>query len=563
MNLFTSLSRPSAEWMIATLLMSALLAIAAAVLERALLMRRGTPVRWVWATAMLGSVVCAMLWLRPVVVTSIASDWRTAAATSLALADARRVAPATTLATPVALAGEQGLRDAHGFPLSSLTLAHRFKASVATNRLLNRLWVAISFALLLVFLATHVKLAQQRRAWPREIVRGVNVRLSEDFGPAIVGLVHPVVVLPSWVLALDEKAQRTIVMHEEEHLQARDPQLLNAMLALCVLMPWSIALWFMWRRLVRAIELDCDARVIRRGVPVVDYANALLGAWQEVRGHRGWIPVPAFAERASGLGRRVEHILRPMPRRWHMKALAIAAVSVMIASATAFVPNPRQAVPGKAASTINQTASQTRPPESAKTMPASQVKKATNSSPAVNKRANWKVVSMQPRKRTQDAVAAVWFNEEALKAPAEIQPYDPKTQAKARIVVLGVDNRVSLQAANALRNRLQTESGGELLYLVPQTELNSVLRISGYSALPTSLSTSDQRALSQLVRADFVISFVVNPASGSLQTDASFLSGSRLERRQISVPAASNIEELSELLANALRADSAFQRLRR
>jgi hypothetical protein len=46
---------------------------------------------------------------------------------------------------------------------------------------------------------------------------------------------------------------------------------------------------------------------------------------------------PAFAERASGLGRRVEHLMRPEPRRRTMRTLigvAVAAVFVLVACVT-------------------------------------------------------------------------------------------------------------------------------------------------------------------------------------------------------------------------------------
>ena len=32
-----------------------------------------------------------------------------------------------------------------------------------------------------------------------------------------------------------------------------------------VLMPWNLPLWWQWRRLRFAIEVDCDARVLASG----------------------------------------------------------------------------------------------------------------------------------------------------------------------------------------------------------------------------------------------------------------------------------------------------------
>jgi hypothetical protein len=169
------------------------------------------------------------------------------------------------------------------------------------------------------------------------------VLISDGFGPAIVGVFRPTIVMPPWVLALDETAQRTILAHEEEHRRAGDPRLLLAGLGLLVLMPWNIGMWMMWRRLGRAIELDCDERVLSRGVRDADYANVLLGAWQRAHADAPWVPFPAFAERASGLGRRVEHLMRPVPRRWFMQAVTGSLLTAVLVGAVLLVPAPQLA----------------------------------------------------------------------------------------------------------------------------------------------------------------------------------------------------------------------------
>ena len=60
--------------------------------------------------------------------------------------------------------------------------------------------------------------------------------------------------------------QAAVIAHEQSHLEARDPQLFTLALALLVFMPWNLPLWWQLRRLRYAIEIDCDARVLKGGV---------------------------------------------------------------------------------------------------------------------------------------------------------------------------------------------------------------------------------------------------------------------------------------------------------
>jgi TonB family protein len=67
-----------------------------------------------------------------------------------------------------------------------------------------------------------------------------------------------------------------VITHEEEHLRARDTLLLASGLGAIVLAPWNLFAWIQLRRLRLAIEMDCDARLIRRGVPPTQYASVLV-----------------------------------------------------------------------------------------------------------------------------------------------------------------------------------------------------------------------------------------------------------------------------------------------
>jgi len=118
----------------------------------------------------------------------------------------------------------------------------------------------------------------RRREWRREVVDGVETLVAPDFGPAVVGWRRLEIVLPEWAMDLAGDARGLIVRHEQEHVRHRDPQLLiHASLAVLA-MPWNPALWWQYRRLRRAIELDCDARVVRGGASVSRYGEVLLEA---------------------------------------------------------------------------------------------------------------------------------------------------------------------------------------------------------------------------------------------------------------------------------------------
>jgi TonB-dependent SusC/RagA subfamily outer membrane receptor len=84
------------------------------------------------------------------------------------------------------------------------------------------------------------------------------------------------VVIPSWLLLSDAERQRMIVRHEVEHTRAGDQWLLALAPILIALFPWNPALWWQLKRLRVAIELDCDARVLRGGVSALEYGSLLL-----------------------------------------------------------------------------------------------------------------------------------------------------------------------------------------------------------------------------------------------------------------------------------------------
>ena len=157
------------------------------------------------------------------------------------------------------------------------------------------------------------------------------MRLSKNVGPAVIGLRSMDVVLPEWILSLDAPLRAIVLRHEEEHRSARDPYLLFGAAIAVALMPWNPALWFQARRLRLAIELDCDARVLRAHPSTERYGMLMLTIAQR-RSVGPTLFSPMLTEPTTLLERRIL-AMRPATRRlarltvYGGSALAVAALA--------------------------------------------------------------------------------------------------------------------------------------------------------------------------------------------------------------------------------------------
>jgi TonB-dependent SusC/RagA subfamily outer membrane receptor len=193
-------------------------------------------------------------------------------------------------------------------------------------------WLAISLLLTMVFGTILHRFKRARRRWPLERIEDVSVRVSPSVGPIVVGVVRPEIVVPRWLLhrAVDE--QRLAVAHEQEHLRARDPLALGLGWLAIVAMPWSPAVWYMVSRLRLTIELDCDARVLRRGAAPHAYGTLLI----DVAQHAAPLTLSALglADDSSQLHQRILALGRPVAsfaRTRAAVATLIAATGLVVA----------------------------------------------------------------------------------------------------------------------------------------------------------------------------------------------------------------------------------------
>lgn len=298
-------------WMLYVLLLSSVFGVAARVLERAL-SRAGWPVRWPWAGAITASVL-----LPPV----------------LAFVSGGRSSTRETLS-----AGAEGfatLGEARLF----LAEGGFFSPSVLERALLFG-WMAASLGFLGVLLVSATTLHRDRRSWRRAILAGAPVFLSQSTGPAVAGFWRPVIVLPAWVLSWEEPLQRLIIAHEREHVRAGDPRLLWGALAALVLTPWNLPLWWQFHRLRLAIEIDCDARVLRGPISRREYGSLLLEV-AAMPGRRS-LAVAAFTGASLGLKARIRLLARPGRRSGGALGFALTGLVLLLPlTVHSKVPAPR------------------------------------------------------------------------------------------------------------------------------------------------------------------------------------------------------------------------------
>jgi hypothetical protein len=182
------------------------------------------------------------------------------------------------------------------------------------------------------------RIARMRRAWREKVIAGVPVLVSHDVGPAVIGLVHHGIVVPSWVEDLEGDAQRTVMTHEREHVRAGDPLLLWMGTFLVALSPWNPALWYALRRMRHAIEIDCDARVLRTRPDARAYCALLLDVGE--RTLAGVAPIAALAEPSTLLERRID-AMTSRDGGSRVRMLVGVAIAMALIACTIVAPRDR------------------------------------------------------------------------------------------------------------------------------------------------------------------------------------------------------------------------------
>jgi beta-lactamase regulating signal transducer with metallopeptidase domain len=308
------------SWMLYASLIALLLSLAAWALE-GVVRQRGGPVRGVWTAALIVSLALPAVAL---VVRPVSESAAVASAPGLAAAPAP-VAAATLVWTEWTE------------PLASAAAAvHRKRPDL--DPWLLALWGAASVGIAVALTRSYFSLARRRRRWRRADVEGRSVWISEDTGPAVVGVFPGRVVVPEWLLDASDVERRIVLAHEEEHVRARDPVLLWSALLLWAAMPWNVGLWWIHRRIRRAVEVDCDRRVLTSGVDPKTYSRLLLDVGERGTAHR--LAVAALSEHPSFLERRIRVILASKSRWWLGRACASAVLATGLVLGACEVDRP-------------------------------------------------------------------------------------------------------------------------------------------------------------------------------------------------------------------------------
>lgn len=348
----------TAAWMLFALVTGGALSAAAAAAEHAVAAAgpRRLPRRFVWLVAM----AATMVW--PTAAWLGASAWGAPSADAV---------------------------DGTAYRLPVVAVPAGVGAAVRTVDVpLLALWVAASVLLLARLVLSALAVRRWRRAWPAAMVDGVRVRVAPDAGPAVVGLCPMEVVLPAWVLALDAPLRALVLRHEAEHRAARDPYLLLAAALATALVPWHPALWWQARRLRLAVEVDCDARVLRADPGPARYAGLLLAVAQRRASPAprlapallGLLGLPGAPAPRSHLERRITAMQRPSSSALRLRQLAFAAAALAAVAAACAVESPdRSTGPRGAVPTVARRV--TAPSPGGETFFEFQVEETVNSIP--------------------------------------------------------------------------------------------------------------------------------------------------------------------------------------
>jgi len=304
-----------AAWLVYALVIALLVSCAALVAERIAILRR-LPSRWIWVAALLMSLTLPVLFA-----------WQGARTTerpaiALAVLAAKETPPVYEQSPIVWVGGD---------------------APVVARRAALDIWLLVGWsamsALTLATLAIGwLQLRRRLRCAVQGEIAGVSVTVSRDIGPAVVGIVRSRIVIPQWLLQQDAATQRIVLTHEREHLRAQDIRVLGAALLIAALIPWNLPVWWQLRRLRFALEVDCDARVLRGGQSRSTYSAVLLNVATRL------VPLRAAAaglsESGSSLEKRIRIMHSPVRTRWRVLAALLGTCSIAFIAVAANVSAP-------------------------------------------------------------------------------------------------------------------------------------------------------------------------------------------------------------------------------
>jgi bla regulator protein BlaR1 len=306
-------------WALYVIAVSALVGAAALCAERAARLRRA-PTRGYWLVAIIASI------MMPIVMSCVSVQ----APTIPGIITGRPAGKAIALrsVTSIPLSPQGWISDSNA----------RQSHWRSFDNILTNAWRICSATMFLILFAQALLLAGRKRRWQPDEVLGRSVLRSPDVGPAIVGFLRPRIVIPAWIMSAPRQTQGAVIAHEYGHLEASDPQVLTAALLALVLVPWNLPLWWQLHRLRHAIEVDCDARVVRGGHDAVLYSETLIAVGERQSAYVG--SIAAMSESPSLLERRIRIMLGKPARWWKISASLLIGLSLVFVGVAAQVNPP-------------------------------------------------------------------------------------------------------------------------------------------------------------------------------------------------------------------------------
>lgn len=309
-------------WVVYSLVTGGLLLLAAVAADGCARTLR-FPRRWIWGAALTATLGLAAssayraAWPEPTMQPKV---------TSIPAGLSSEAAPAGV--HPVLAGAATVVRAMLDAPLAVVQRTVDSSIVRGAGRVLVLASIVTSALLAAAFLLTLLRHRRERRRWPERLVAGERVRVAPSTGPAVMGVLRPEIVVPSWLLRATADEQAMVITHEREHLRARD-NLTLAFAGLAVaLLPWHPCVWWMAARLRLAVEMDCDARVIRAGTPPRRYGAVLI----DMATRRTGMPLGGVAliESSSQLERRLRAMTEHAQRRVLVRTGVLAASAIVL-----------------------------------------------------------------------------------------------------------------------------------------------------------------------------------------------------------------------------------------
>lgn len=295
-----------------------LLGLAALAVDRLLALGR-FPRRGVWAGVLAASLLVPAAMLAAASHTTLAASTAGAAPTFRAISSVEAADAMTVQA-----------------PLAYTTL--RWPVQPRLDAVLLALW-ALSTATVLLWLArASLQFRSSARTWRRRRLGNASVLITDDVGPAVLGVTRPRIVMPRWLLEAPAPIRSMVFRHEREHIAAGDLVVLRAAFLLLSLAPWNVPLWWFLRRLRTALEMDCDARVLRGGADLRTYGESLVLVSQ----HRPRTPLAgtALTETVSQLERRIQVMISEAPCHSFAPLVTLAITALLLCASAAALDPP-------------------------------------------------------------------------------------------------------------------------------------------------------------------------------------------------------------------------------